>query len=388
MKKKIFTLLALFACVLSASADNTITVSEALIPAGKSGSFNIELTNTDEFKGFTMFLTLPSGVTLESVTSSDRLGDLEDPTGSNPYGLGYIAMKPIAGNSGTLITVTVKADAGLAVGSKLDAKLDKITFGKSDGSGDVTIADVNFQIEITNKIILDETSTVPPTAQKGVDVFVKRTLKKGAWNTVCLPFAIKSKTSAEAIFGEGCEILTYSGYAATIDEETLIPSAIKLNFSTLTPTSLKPMKAGSPYLVKPTKEIETFEVSNVDIVSTVTAVEGKEVNYDLDGKFTGSLVKTTVPKNGLFISGDKFYYSTGATNIKGFRGWFELAAVLNVAVVVDAPIYMDIDGNTTKINVINEMSNDGEYYDLNGIKVINPTKKGVYIQNGKKVVIK
>ena len=187
MKKKIFTLLALFACVLSASADNTITVSEALIPAGKSGSFNIELTNTDEFKGFTMFLTLPSGVTLESVTSSDRLGDLEDPTGSNPYGLGYIAMKPIAGNSGTLITVTVKADAGLAVGSKLDAKLDKITFGKSDGSGDVTIADVNFQIEITNKIILDETSTVPPTAQKGVDVLVKRTLKKGAWNTVCLP---------------------------------------------------------------------------------------------------------------------------------------------------------------------------------------------------------
>ena len=44
---------------------------------------------------------------------------------------------------------------------------------------------------------------------------------------------------------------------------------------------------------------------------------------------TGTLVKTTIPADGLFLSDNKFYYSAGKTNIKAFRCWFELDAVLD-----------------------------------------------------------
>ena len=46
-------------------------------------------------------------------------------------------------------------------------------------------------------------------------------------------------------------------------------------------------------------------------------------------------------------------------------------------------------GETTGINAVNgsELKVNGEYYNLNGQRVANPTK-GLYIVNGKKVVIK
>ena len=46
----------------------------------------------------------------------------------------------------------------------------------------------------------------------------------------------------------------------------------------------------------------------------------------------------------------------------------------------------DADG-VVKI-VIPAGNEDGEYYTLQGVRVTNPTTKGVYIHNGKKVIIK
>ncbi|MBO5595007.1 MAG: hypothetical protein J5931_10440, partial [Prevotella sp.] len=43
----------------------------------------------------------------------------------------------------------------------------------------------------------------------------------------------------------------------------------------------------------------------------------------------------------------------------------------------------------TGIKAINaDTKNDGKYYTLSGVPVENPTKKGIYIRNGKKIVIK
>ena len=51
-------------------------------------------------------------------------------------------------------------------------------------------------------------------------------------------------------------------------------------------------------------------------------------------------------------------------------------------------IEIEIDGQTTKIANLKAIFDDGQYYNLKGQKVDNPTEKGVYIKNGKKVVIK
>lgn len=391
MKKKIFTLLALFACVLSASADNTITVSEALVTKGGTGTFNVELTNSDEFKGFTMFLTLPDGINLVSVTSNPaRMNDMEDPTGSNPYGLGYIAMKPITGTSGAIFSVTVSADASLAAGAKLDAKLDKITFGKSDGSGDVSIADVNFKIEITDKVILDENSLSLPAAQSGVNVLVKRTIAANQWHTICLPFEM-TEAQLKTAFGDDvklCYLNTKNAYAVDGNK-------ITVNFADWT-LSWK-LRKNYPLLIKTSKDIAEFEVDNVTIDPDESAAEStikwdkesSEPPFDMEtfAKFKGTLKSgTIIPADNLFLSNNKFYYSKGSTSIKAFRGYFWLKDFKSSS---SAPeIYIDVDGETTKVEGLNVIFDDGSYYNLNGMKIENPTKKGVYIQNGKKVVVK
>ena len=35
-----------------------------------------------------------------------------------------------------------------------------------------------------------------------------------------------------------------------------------------------------------------------------------------------------------------------------------------------------------------DKSNDGYYYTLDGVRIENPTKKGIYLRNGKKIIIK
>ena len=246
--------------------------------------------------------------------------------------------------------------------------------------------DVTFKVTVTDRLTLDENSTVAPTAASGVNVKVKRTIKANEWSTICLPFNM-TKANADAVFGSDVKVATYKNYTAVIDESTLIPSAITMNFETYTMNALKPMKAGTPYLIKTTKDIESFDLDGVNISETTTDVTGIETTYELNGKFKGTLAKTKVPEKCLFISGNKFYYSEGKTNIKAFRGWFELQAVLNEAVSFDAPIYINLDGETTGVKTMKAVDNEN-YYDLQGRRVSEPTKKGLYIRGNKKVFIK
>ena len=71
MKKKIFTLVALFACALGASAANTVTVKSVEMAPGAQAKVNLELTNDVAFKGYSFSLTLPTGVS--AVTETRQL---------------------------------------------------------------------------------------------------------------------------------------------------------------------------------------------------------------------------------------------------------------------------------------------------------------------------
>lgn len=402
MKKKIFTLLALFAGVLGAYAEDVITVSSALIPEGKSGTFGIELTNEGGYSGFQVDLNLPDGVTFVSVAKTERIPDDWTFADSNPSTgvyrvLGHFnkAANPIiTGNSGDFLIVTVSLDAEkFAKGDKIACSLTNMEVTPTGTTTAQKVADYNFNIEVTDRVVIDENSTVSPVAQSGVNVTVKRSIKANTWSTIVLPFTM-TQAKAKAAFGDDATYATLKDFTTTIDMETLTPTAITLNFTKVTLSALVPLAAGTPYLIKTTKDIESFDVDNVTIA---TAVKDKSVTDTdeslasiLTGKFTGSLVKTVVPKNGLFISGNKFYYSTGKTNIKALRGWFELVPVVDQAIVVEAPVIdFVVDGETTQIDAVRDINvNDGKVYNLKGQHVENPTEKGVYIKNGKKFVIK
>ena len=156
-------------------------------------------------------------------------------------------------------------------------------------------------------------------------------------------------------------------------------------------TSKKGMTGGKPFLIKTGKDIDSFEADDVTLFDAVTDV-AKADDYDTPGKLTGTLVKTTIPTDGLFLNGNQFWYSTGKSTAKAFRCWFELGAVLDKETDFSSRIFLHFDDSeTTGISLIPSPSlrGEGSMYTLDGRQIQRSTlRKGVYVRNGKKMIVK
>ena len=74
--------------------------------------------------------------------------------------------------------------------------------------------------------------------------------------------------------------------------------------------------------------------------------------------------------------------------MKAFRAYFEFADVLTSVEDASAPAFnIIIGGETTNIKDIKAELGDNHYYNLGGQRVETPAK-GLYIKNGKKVIVK
>ena len=382
MKKRIFNLLMLFALTGIATAQ-TVTVTDVEALPGETVKATINFTApANKYTGVQFSVQFPA-TGFSNVTKGALTGFSLCEVGGMTAGKVNVAATAADFFETASIELQFDVDNALELGD-YDVTITNIQF-EATGVED-KIADVPFKVTVTDRITLDENSTTAPMARTGVNVTVKRTIKAGEWSTICLPFAM-TKAQADAAFGSDAIIKQYTSYTADIDENTLIPQAIILNFSTYTLTALRKINAGKPYLIKTTRDITSFNVDGVTISATADDVSGQETNNDLAGKFKGVLAKTKVPDKGLFISGNKFYYSTGNTNIMAFRGWFELAAILNEEVATSR-ICFNFDEATGIQKVNGNSVNMEDTYDLQGRRVTKALKKGLYIKNGKKTVIK
>jgi hypothetical protein len=242
----------------------------------------------------------------------------------------------------------------------------------------------------TGRINFDENATTLPeyTAGEKGDVSMRRTIKAGEWNTIVLPFTL-TRAKAEEIFGEDVLLAEFTGFGTTYeDEDVPVPTSITINLTRYELKATKPMTGGKPFLIKTTKNIEYFEIDDVTLFTDVTDVT-KSDQYDISGKLTGTLVKCVIPNDGLFISGSQFWYSTGMTNVKAFRCWFELGPVLDKETDFSSRIILNFEGEATGISSMdNVQSNmDDAVYDLQGRRVAKPGK-GIYIKGGKKITVK
>ena len=219
---------------------------------------------------------------------------------------------------------------------------------------------------------LSEESVNAIAAKTDVAVSLKRTFyKDGGWNTLCLPFAVNATDF------EGAEV-------REVDDTQSSENTIVFKEATT-------IKAGKPYLIKWAKTpnevcdfVNTFE--GVTLVATATPVK---VNDAIT--FTGFYNKATADKLGASVAaigaGNKLFKVTSG-EMKGFRAAF----VLNPATPA-AGIKVVIDGTTTGIEdlVVDGVKANGRVYNLNGQYVgnsLNGLQPGIYIQNGKKVVVK
>jgi len=407
MKKKFLMLLTVLAGFVSAYADNGISVGNVSIPQGRTGTINIELNNDDyDFTAFTFKLTLPEGLSFmlngsgkPSFEKTDRFDESHTVSSSVSGQVGSFGClsgdkAAIKGKSGILLKVYVTADGDLGVGTELTATLSELTFTTTSVT-EVTFDDLDFNVAISeNRITFDETSTTLPvyTAGEKANVRMKRTIKANEWSTIVLPFTLTKKKATDA-FGSDVQLAEFDGFETEYaDEDDVTPDAITLNFTTYTMTAQKGMTGGKLFLIKTTKDITEFEADNATLFSEIADVE-KEDEFETSGKMTGTFVKTKVPADGLFLSGNKFWYSVGKTNIKAFRGWFELGAVLDKATDFEANIRYVIDEEPTIIEGIGESSVlQGAVYNVNGQLIgkdidVNTLPKGIYYVDGKKVFI-
>lgn len=232
---------------------------------------------------------------------------------------------------------------------------------------------VSEKVAITTNpaIVLDETvapEDLPTSGSQSV-VVVKYTAKKG-WNTICVPFKI-SDADLEAIFGEGYKVYDFKSYK---DGELGFQEVNALN-----------RVAGYPYIVYSENPATIKEPGYI-----LTYVEFRSVNYDeyngarFQGTFAPMPAGTMKGKYGVTPTGK---IQKGGANawMKGYRAYFELPEDVN-----PSKLAITIDGQTIAtgidaVEMLNELN--GNVYDLQGRKV-NSAKKGIFIQNGKKIVVK
>ena len=283
--------------------------------------------------------------------------------------------------SGDIIlgTVEFEAESSLEAGQEYEVTISEFEF-ISSGVG-TPVDPVTFTVHITNRLVLDEDSEVLPADQDDVNVLVKRSVKKDVWSTICLPFAM-TEAQVKAVFGNGVKLAEFVEF-----EEN--ENTFTVKFEEVNVTS--GLDANWPYIIKSENEVSEFTVDGVDVAAdeegalaefTNGKTGSRKVVY---GTFQGTLkAGTVVPANDLFLANNKFYYSTGSTVMKGFRGYFWLDGFDASSM---APVF-NVNGEATNIEGLQIVNGDGRIYNLNGQHVENPTKKGVYIQNGKKVVMK
>ena len=230
--------------------------------------------------------------------------------------------------------------------------------------------------EHPSAVTLDETSTVAPVAAQHVDVTVYRTIAADSWSTICLPFAITAD-KIEGAFGTGVVVRDFTGY-----DYDAANDHITVNFS-----DVATMEANHPYIIKIAGEgITQFTVPNVDLqpskdprVSCGTADKMEDFVGTFVADFDFFNAATNTP---LYISGNQFWYASAQTKpMKAFRAYFDFTDD-NVA---ESRIKMSFGVSTGISNVASQAERG--YHNLNGQRVAAPSH-GIFIQNGKKVVIK
>lgn len=363
---------------------------------------NYQFDVEKQYSGYQMVLELPNGVrTLKDEDGAPLFtkGDCYDASytlssnylnGTDRFAALSLQSKPMTGTEGLLLSVPVVCDEELEVGTMLQATLRGISFGKTDGQTTVDMPDVTFSITVGNPwITLDENSTVlPPTTDGEVDILVKRTIPANRWNTICLPFAMTEGQVKEA-FGEDVELAEFIEYEVTEENDEITKIDVVFEPALL---SKHGFKANYPYIIKTSNNISEFMVSSTlepneeDAYAEYT--NGKTGSRkEVYGTFYGTLrAGQKLQDNQLFLNQGNFWYSAGNNTIKAFRGYFDFVDILSSKESA-SNVRMIVGDTETDIESLTGVVRNDALYDLQGRKVKTPNG-GIYINNGKKIVVK
>ena len=421
--KKLFSLLVVLIAMCTSAWAEAGTPELAFtgdVLSGGTGQIEVTLaTNGALARDFEFWIELPAGIEFDGAAcihmsdiqpefmSASSSGDNTKRhfigVGVPPQG-GGISVEDLYAKEGLLCTIDIKASAettpgttitGLACGSK-EGGSAATTIVISMQGGDVAQADTDIPINVWGAILDEENEDIDNIiAMTGETsgILVKRTIKAGTWNSICLPFAMDEQQVTKA-FGNDVEIADFRGIKYKDGDKDLT-----VKFSRVTSSSFE---ANHPYIFKPGSKISE-DIKSFTVMETVSIVpeEVPLISYDEDyfiGNYAVEILQGPKTTNKydthFYLSDNNFYYILKGKSVtmKAFRGYIESdkiadylkthPASANVNFFVDDDAIDGIDGVTTS-KVVEGV------YDLQGRKVNDEhLKRGVYIIDGKKVVVK
>ena len=285
------------------------------------------------------------------------------------------------------VTETTATLSGLATNNGYEYRIQSVKDGNtSDWSETGEFALLTLQDEADNSsLIYNNTGRLAHVTLSGRTLF-----KDGYWNTLCLPFSLNATQLASAQM-DNADIRTL--YNAAFSGSTLT-----LNFA-----DKSAITAGTPYIIKwegdGSNNLQNPVFANVTIDKTMHHVtcnlgEGNAVTFK--GTYS-KLAYTEDTPSILFLGGESsLYYPKATASIGAQRAYFELTGITagQPASIngVRAFVLNYGKGTTGIVSLSTESGNQGmadAWYSIDGRKLDSkPTRKGLYIVNGKKVVIK
>ena len=261
---------------------------------------------------------------------------------------------------------------------------------------DTSAGTVTFNYDILKLIDGEAITALLPYAGKQCEVTYERRFKQGSPTTVCLPFAYKKKSGERFFTFKGIE-LDGDKYIAKMQEvadETLtantpymylpaatgtvdfsgtydIPATIEASTTTVGDWIFKGTFEKLQWIEEPTDDIYGFSAQDV---SEQGISQGQFVKV-------GAMVE--IPALRSYIQ----YKKTSGAPLMNRRADDELPAIIYLRL-------LDVNGGTTAIGSLQTATgqmtlDDSAWYSLDGTRRTGkPAQKGVYINQGKKIVIK
>ena len=215
-----------------------------------------------------------------------------------------------------------------------------------------------------------------------------RTLyKDGDWNTLCLPFNVVLADSPLA----GAE-------ARTLSSALYAGGELTLNFS----EPVETLTAGTPYIIRWEKANDYVDDNEHNIVNPTfsgVTVDNTARNVETANvTFTGTYDAMSFAADNrsiLFLGeGNTLYYPQTGAHINACRAYFQLNGISATDLPAgNVKMFFGDERPTDGVGEVQgsqfKVQGEDTWYDLDGRRLSGkPTQKGIYVNNGRKVVMK
>lgn len=366
--------------------DDVISVAEIAVGSGSTTNFAINLTNkTTDLTAYQFDLVLPIGITLATndngkylVSKTDRYEDdaqtlnvskVDDATNTYRIVCFSITNEKISGTSGAILNAVLAVDKNIVDGT-FEGKISDIVFTKTDGK-QLKLSDSKFTI-VVNSIILGD-------ANGDGEVNVS--------DIVEIVNYIMGKPSA--IFVQAAADLNSDGEINVTDIVKVVSIIMDTNSSNA-PLHRSAMNSNLTLsgkgLLKTAmvQHAEQFTAAQFDIIlADGQEIDNISLNSNSDHYLTWKMTKEGTCRVLVYSLTNSVFDIEGSglmsISLNGVNG----------RIAVENMILVSAYNNATGISKMTSDKIVENWYTLDGRKMDSqPSKKGVYIKNGKKLVVK